>query len=299
MSRPSARPMIALLASALVLGACGGSTPAAPTAAVGSGGATGTSTTTSGSSAPGSSSAAPTGGTSAAPTAATTATPATSASRGSTGGPGSTAPGSPTASPSAAPGSPAAPSDGGALPAASNRTGDQPTIGIPGLGLSLRLPPGWVGLDSTVPTSILDSTGARFPDLAPTLASLRAGELGFVGYDATSTEPTTPPVTIATTGDAIAVAALLDALAEQTATQLSKTAAISGVQHSTVTLPAGPAAELRYQQKPADGGPEVAMDSWFISTANHTFLVAFLVSVSSADEWQAQFRAVAESLSGS
>ena len=268
MPRPSARPVIALLATALVLGACGGASPAAPTAAVGAGGATGTPSGLSG---------APVAGTSAAGTAAAGSSPAT---------PG------PVVSP-VTPGSP-----GGTSPVATAASNDQPTIGIPGLGLSLRLPPGWVGLDATVPTSILDSTRARYPDLASALESLRAGEIGFVGYDATSTDPTTPHLTIATTGDAIAVAGLLDALAQQAATQLAKTASITDVQHSPVTLPAGPAAELRYHQKPADGGPEVALDSWFISTAGHTFLVAFQVPVASADEWQPQFRAVAESLSG-
>ena len=295
MPRPSARPVIALLATALVLGACGGTSPAAPTAAVGSGGATGTPSGASGATAP---------GTPAAGSATAGSSPATPGPAGSPGTPGSPAGGSP-AGGSPAGGSPPAGSPttgappGGASPAATAASNDQPTIGIPGLGLSLRLPPGWVGLDATVPTSILDSTGARYPDLASALESLRAGEIGFMGYDTTSTDPTTPHLTIATTGDAIAVAGLLDALAEQTATQLAKTASITDVQHSPVTLPAGPAAELRYHQKPGDGGPEVALDSWFISTAGHTFLVAFLVPVASADEWQPQFRAVAESLSGS
>ena len=41
-----------------------------------------------------------------------------------------------------------------------------PTIGVPGLGLSLKLPKGWVGLDGTVPANILDTTATRYPDLA-------------------------------------------------------------------------------------------------------------------------------------
>ena len=290
MPRPSARPVIALLATALVVGACGGASPAAPTAAAGSGGATGT---------PSAASGAPAKGTPAAGTGAAASSPATPGPSGRAAQAGSPAAGSP-ATGSPAPGSPTTgASPGGTSPAATAASSDQPTIGIPGLGLSLRLPPGWVGLDATVPASILESTGARYPDLAPTLESLRAGELGFVGYDATSTDPTPPRVTIATTGEAIAVAGLLDALARQTATQLAKTASITNVEHKPVTLPAGPAAELRYHQKPGDGGPEVALDSWFISTAGHTFLVAFQVPVASADEWQPQFRAVAESLAGS
>jgi hypothetical protein len=155
-----------------------------------------------------------------------------------------------------------------------------------------------VGLDSTVPTSIVESTSAGFPDLAEALAKLHTAELGFVGYDATSTGATTPRVTIATTGDAIPVASLLDALAKQTAGQLAAAGMASDVQHTPVTLAAGPAAELSYRLKPKNSGPDLLVDSWFISTAGHTFLMTFTMPAATTADWRAQARATAESLAG-
>jgi hypothetical protein len=163
----------------------------------------------------------------------------------------------------------------------------------------MRLPTGWVGLDATVPTSIIEGTETRYPDLAASLAKLRTSELGFVGYDATATTPPTPNLTIATTGDAIPVASLLEALARQTADQLARTETISDVEHSAETLAAGPAAELRYRWTPAGASAPVAVDAWFVSTAAHTFVLTFTVPVASADAMRPAIRAAADSLSGS
>lgn len=172
-------------------------------------------------------------------------------------------------------------------------------IGIPALGLSMRLPSGWVGLDATVPTSIIEGTEARYPDLAESLAKLRTSELGFVGYDATATSPPTPNLTIATTGDAIPIASLLDALARQTAEQLARTESISGVEHAADTLSAGPAAELRYRWTRKGSASPVAVDAWFVSTAGHTFVLTFTVPVAAAEAMRPEIRAAADSLSGS
>jgi hypothetical protein len=162
----------------------------------------------------------------------------------------------------------------------------------------MRLPVGWVGLDATVPTSIITNTATRFPDLAGTLDKLRSSSLGFVGYDASSAGPVTPNVTIATTGDPIPVASLLDALAGQTAAQLARTETISGVKHAAVTLAAGPAAELSYTLT-LGSGQQVAVNSWFVSTAGHTFLLTFSVPMASMDALRPDIQAAAESLKGS
>lgn len=139
---------------------------------------------------------------------------------------------------------------------------------------------------------------ARYPDVAASLSRLRTGELGFVGFDAASSGPATPRVTISTTGDAIPVASLLDALAGQTADQLAKTEPISQVSHAPVTLPAGPAAELRYHMKAQGTGADLAVDAWFVATAGRTFVLTFTVPVSTADALRPQLQATAESLAG-
>ncbi len=149
-----------------------------------------------------------------------------------------------------------------------------------------------------MPVAILEGTAARHPDLEAPLAMLRATALGFVAYDATATAPPTPNLTITTTGDAIPVSSLLDALARQTADQLAKTQSVSDVQHSSETLTAGPAAELRYRLKPRNGGPEVAVDAWFVSTAGHTFVLTYTVPVAAGDAMRAAIRASADSLAG-
>jgi hypothetical protein len=180
-------------------------------------------------------------------------------------------------------------------PSGSSATGGA-RIAIPAVGLSIQLPDGWIGLDSTVPPNLLVSTGTRFPDAAPDLNKLRTNDVAFVGLDASSSGATTPRATIAVTGDPIPVASLLDTLAKQTADQLASTEAITDVQHMTTTLPAGPAAELRYTLMPKDGSPPVAVDSYFISTKDHTFLLTFTVPSSTADQWRAPTRTMAESL---
>jgi hypothetical protein len=200
------------------------------------------------------------------------------------------------AAPSAPPSSAAGSAVATAEPSGSATTA---TIGIPALGLSIRLPTGWVGLDATVPTSIIESTESRYPDLAESLAKLRTSELGFVGYDAAAGSPPTPNLTIATTGDEIAVPSLLEALARQTAEQLARTESISDVEHSAATLAAGPAAELRYRWTPKGAGGPVAVDAWFISTAGHTFVLTFSVPAASAEALRPEIRAAANSLSGS
>ena len=287
---------IALLLVAIMTGACGGTAVPTPGASAGVGG-----TTLNG----------PSGSAVTGPVASGTGSGVSPSERPASGAPGSGAPG-PGAPASAALASGGVAAVSGSPPAAgpstSNGTGGSSgapgaaglpgTIGIPGLGLSLRLPSGWVGLDSTIPPSIVEATAIRFPDLAGSLAMLGTAELGFVGYDATSTGATTPHLTIATTGDAIAVVSLLDALAKQTADQLARTESISEVGHAAATLAAGPAAELRYLLKPRGGGPEVAVDAWFISTAGHTFLLKFTVPAATAGDWLPRLRAVAESLSG-
>jgi len=177
-------------------------------------------------------------------------------------------------------------------------SGGTATIGIPALSLSIRLPAGWVGLDATVPVSIIETTSTRFPDLTEPLARLRAAELGFVAYDAASTSHPTSSLTIATTGDPIPVASLLDALARQTAEQLAKTQTITDVQHESATLAAGPAAELRYRTVAKGSGLPVAVDAWFVSTAGHTFLLTFSVPAAEADTLRPAIHAAADSLSG-
>jgi hypothetical protein len=163
----------------------------------------------------------------------------------------------------------------------------------------MRLPTGWIGLDATVPVSIIEGTETRYPDLAESLAKLRTSELGFVAYDATATTPPTPNLTIATTGDAIPVESLLEAVARQTAEQLARTETISDVEHSAETLAAGPAAELRYRWTPRGATEAVAVDAWFVSTAAHTFVLTFTVPVGDADAMRPQIRAAADSLAGS
>lgn len=169
---------------------------------------------------------------------------------------------------------------------------------MPALGLSMRLPGGWVGLDATVPASIIDGTAARFPDLATSFARLRAGELGFVAYDAASIAPPTANLTIATTGDAIPSAALLDAVARQTADQLARSQTLTNVEHQAATLSAGPAAELRYRTTAKGSGLSIAVDAWFVATANRTFVLTYTVPAAQADAMRAVIRTSADSLSG-
>jgi hypothetical protein len=194
--------------------------------------------------------------------------------------------------------SPAAPASSSGVGPSPSVLGQGPVIAIPGLGLSLRLPSGWVGLDSTVPPSLLGSTTAGHADLAESLTRLGSGELGFVAFDPASTSEPTPRITIATTGDAIPTIPLLESLAWHTADQLARTASISDLEVTPATLAAGPAVELRYRVQPAASGPVLAVDSWFISAGGHTVLLTFTGPGAESDAWRPKVRAIADSLSG-
>jgi hypothetical protein len=154
-----------------------------------------------------------------------------------------------------------------------------------------------VGLDSTVTPSLIDSTAASHPDLAESLARLRSGELGFVGFDPAPLTSRTPRITIATTGEAIPMIPLLESLAWHTADELAKKASISEIEVTPATLAAGPAVELRYLLHPAASGPTLAVDAWFISAGGHTFLLTFTGPGADADTWRPDVRAIADSLS--
>ena len=172
-----------------------------------------------------------------------------------------------------------------------------PRIGVPGLGIALRLPVGWVGLDASFRRR---SWSALRPDFPISLTTLTSCGMPSWGSSAMTRRPW-------------ADHAAPDDRGDRRRDRGPEPARRPGPQNRGTDRPhrghrrcracrgnaacrTGRGAPLPI--KPKNGGDEMSVDDWFVSTAGRTFLLSFVAPVTPGEAWRAETRAVAESLSG-
>ena len=188
--------------------------------------------------------------------------------------------------------------------ASAGSSGPAPTLGpgatvytIAAVNLQVTLPPGWVGFDATTPAAAIRDAIAEHPELEEALNLLESG-IGFVAVDAAATgagQPTS--MTVSSTGSAISSPAVLESLAQTTASQVEATQPIDGeVTSSTLQLATGPAVNLVWQLEPEEGAEPLGLDAYLLPVGERTFAVTFAAPVSVRDGFQPAFRAIVESM---
>ena len=96
---------------------------------------------------------------------------------------------------------------------------------------------------------------------------------------------------------AISNPAVLESLAQTTASQVEATQPIDGtVTISTLALGNGPAVNLVWQLEPEEGSEPLGLDAYLLPVGERTFAVTFAAPLSVRDGFQPAFRAIVESM---